>query len=342
MREPKVLFIIKRKKINNNPDDISPIHSGLSNSADFVNQMLKKNNVESNLVQVGDNNDIDREVTKYKPTHVIIEAIWVVPDKFEILNKLHPDVIWIIRVHSEIPFISNEGNAMEWIFGYSKISNDYNIRIAPNTIKMCNDLTNIGVNNVIFLPNYYGVTKKDYSKPAEKDHVNIGCFGAIRPMKNQLIQAIAAIDFGNKIGKPMFFHVNGGRIERGETVIRNLRGLFDNQTEHKLVEHGWYTHEEFLGLVSKMDFGLQVSFNETFNIVAADMVSENIPIIGSDEIAWLHPLYKAKTTSTDSIVDKLLLADLLKGVNGQKLNKFRLINFSKKSQKTWLEYLKKG
>jgi hypothetical protein len=42
---------------------------------------------ESNIVVVLDNNEIDKYVTKYKPTHVIIEALWVVPTKFHILKS---------------------------------------------------------------------------------------------------------------------------------------------------------------------------------------------------------------------------------------------------------------
>ena len=109
----KVLFILKRREDYN-----SVIHShvglstGLYNSASFMNDMLNENGVQSKLVVVPDNNSIDREVTLYRPSHVIIEALWVVPQKFAILQKLHPEVKWIIRLHSEMPFMAGEGNAM--------------------------------------------------------------------------------------------------------------------------------------------------------------------------------------------------------------------------------------
>ena len=102
----RVLFILKRRQDYN-----AIVHShvglstGLYNSAKFMDDMLQANGVERKLVVVADNNCIDREVTQYKPTHVIIEALWVVPQKFTVLQKLHPNVKWIIRVHSEIPFI---------------------------------------------------------------------------------------------------------------------------------------------------------------------------------------------------------------------------------------------
>lgn len=339
MCNTKVLFILKRKKLYDTPNDGRTIHSGLLNSASFVNDMLNKIGIESHLVQVIDNNCIDREVTKYRPTHVIIEAIWVVPEKFEVLHKLHPDVEWVVRLHSEIPFISNEGHALEWIFKYDDIAKKCNIKIAPNTVKMYGDLEKVGVMNLVYLPNYYPVIHKQRRQKI-KDHIDIGCFGAIRPMKNQLIQAVAAIDFGNQIGKTIYFHINAERIERGDTALKNIRALFDNQPRHKLVEHKWYTHDEFKELISRMDLGLQVSFNETFNIVAADMVSENVPLIGSNEIAWLNSLYKASTTSSEDITKKLKRAYFLDMFNVQVLNKFGLIRVAKKAKCTWRKYFK--
>ena len=110
----KVLFILKRREDYN-----SEIHSniglstGLYNSANFMNEMLQSCNIESNLEVAIDNNCIDRLVNKHKPTHVIIEALWVVPQKFAILCKLHPKVKWIIRLHSEMPFMAGEGMAMD-------------------------------------------------------------------------------------------------------------------------------------------------------------------------------------------------------------------------------------
>ena len=89
MSTNRVLFILKRKE-DYSQEDYSKsqgLATGLLNSPTFVNDMLIDEGVESKLVVVIDNNDIDREVTSYKPTHVIIEALWVVPEKFDILQK---------------------------------------------------------------------------------------------------------------------------------------------------------------------------------------------------------------------------------------------------------------
>jgi hypothetical protein len=117
----KVLFICKRRIDSwskDQPYAVEGFSSGLYNSANFVVKMLNDAGTEAKLIDVIDNNCIDREVTKYKPTHVIIEAYWVVPEKFDVLIKLHPDVEWIVRNHSETPFAANEGIIIDWSFGY--------------------------------------------------------------------------------------------------------------------------------------------------------------------------------------------------------------------------------
>jgi hypothetical protein len=345
MLPPKVLFILKKKhlygtSINEPKSDYSKsINSGLFNSANFVNNMLNEKNIESHIVEVTDNNDIDREVTKYQPTHVIIEAIWVVPEKFTILHKLHPDVKWIIRLHSEMPFIANEGNALDWIYKYSALSEELNLRIAPNTLKMYNDLKGVGINHLLYLPNYYPIIENKFIRPTHKNHIDIGCFGAIRPMKNQLIQAIAAIKFGEKMNKGIKFHINAERIERGDNALRNIRALFENQTKHELIEHPWLNHSSFIEVIKGMDIVMAVSINETFCIVAADAVINNIPVVGSDEISWLNRFYKSEITTSEDIIKHLSFAYRTRKFNLQKLNFHGLREFSRRSGDIWLYYV---
>ena len=336
--EKKVLFILKERHTSHS--NFMTISSGLFNSASFVVDMLNKNGIESHLVEVKDNNAIDREVAKYKPTHVVIEALWVIPSKFEVLTKLHPNVEWIIRVHSDIPFLANEGISVEWIYEYMKFDK---VKVSANLKKTNYELSELIRKDLVYLPNYYpvGFFNVTQPRPNEKKVLNVGCFGAVRPLKNQLIQAIAAIKYADLYDKKLKFHINVARVEgRGEPVLKNIRSLFENNPKHTLVEHQWLTHDEFIDVVQRMDLGMQVSFSETFNIVSADFVNNNIPVVVSDEVYWVNRLFKAKTTEVDSIVNKMRLALLTKTFKGQYLNKINLFLDSVKSQKTWVNYFK--
>ena len=345
----KVLFILKRKSSYAAQDPNNPIglSTGLYNSATFVSDMLNDSGFESVTEIANDNNDIDRLVTKHRPTHVIIEALWVVPEKFGVLTRLHPTVNWIVRLHSETPFIANEGIAMKWIGDYVSYRN---VSISCNSLRMYNEVSNyiatskqwcqlLVANKVIYLPNYYplAVSKRPKFK---KDKLDISCFGAIRPLKNHLMQAMAAVQFGDLIDCPIRFHINSGRIEgRGEPILSNLIEMFKHLegSGHELVMHSWQDHAEFKELCSYMDIGMQVSFSETFNIVAADMLSAGVPLVTSAEIPWASKISVASPTEIDTIVEKLTLAYSFPRLNVW-LNKRKLKKYLRKSRMYWIEY----
>ena len=143
---------------------------------------------------------------------------------------------------------------------------------------------------------------------ADKDVVDVGCFGAIRPMKNQVLQAIAAMRFADRLDKRLVFHINADRLENGgEPVLKSLRAIFA-ATGHELREHPWYDHDAFLALMLSMDVVCQVSFSETFCIVAADAASEGVPVVCSAEIPWASTLFTADPTDSRDIAEKMFAA----------------------------------
>jgi len=334
--QKRILFICKIR------NDFYGPSFGLINSCRFIVNELHEQGIHAKVVSVIDNNDIDREVTQYRATHVFIEALWVIPSKFHELIPLHPKVQWYVRIHSKIPFLANEGNAIEWLREYADLSKLYpTLHIAANSEDVVDTFKIDYKIDVGYFPNIYHPDKYDDCEKHEerRDILHIGCFGAIRPMKNHLNQAMAAIAFGNKIGKKIHFYINSDRCEqKGDNVLKNLIYTFKD-TPHKLVFNPWLEHKEFIELVKKMDLGLQVSLSETFNIVAADFVWSNVPIVGSDEISWLDRRYKANPNNIESIIDKLNFAYLGKKHNIQKINKENLEKYNKKSIKIWLNAL---
>ena len=361
--KPRVLFVLKFRESSggdythcwSKSDEVivgekKELSSGLLNSARFVVDILEKDGIEVKLVQVVDNNDIDREVTLYKPTHVIIEALWVVPTKFDVLQRLHPNVQWIVRGHSELPFIAQEGVAIEWITRYVLYEN---VRFAANSENSVKDIraiiqaghpewsTEKVREKVPYLPNYYPYYLKTsfHKKEAHSDFIDIACFGAVRPLKNQLIQAVAAIEYATLLGKKLRFHTNATRVEtQGDPVLRNLEALFEATPPHELIKHPWMPHEEFLELLKLMDISLCVSFSESFCIIAADSIIAGVPIVGSSEIEFLTSWSQAATTDSDDIVMKMLKTRdwilLLKVLNYRGLK-----SHCEKAKKLWLAQL---
>lgn len=348
-----VLFILKKREEMDETGKKKIIETGLYNSATYLNTVLNKMDINSNIELAIDNNCIDRLVTKHIPKYVIIEALWVVPSKFGILCRLHPKVKWIIRFHSEMPFLACEGMATQWIIKYCLfpnlilgINSSRLLREVRFIVKLKNNFSEEDVNKkVVYLPNFYPIdTQIEYNldKEVDLDTINICSFGAIRPLKNQLIQATSAIEFANKIGKKLRYHINSTRHEsNGISVYNNIKALFVelNDERYTLVEHSWKNREDFLVLCSKMDIGLQVSFSETFNIVGCDLLSQNVPVIFSNDIPWSNTKYNANPTDSIDIVDKLFLT-YNNYIDNVEENVKSLKEFTNETINVWVQFLK--
>lgn len=359
-RAPRILFILKWRVIPyggyswgwvdpKTPADPSAklLSHGLNNSCRFVVDMLNDAGVEAKLVQVADDNDIWKEIVAYDPTHVIIEAYWMRPKKLLDLAERFPGLPIIIRGHSSTPFLADDWVGFPWAMEYLGLGgivgqNDprhvaemrflarYNFGLGEEEVER----------RVPYLPNYYPADNVGVVKQAIPGEIDIGCFGAVRSFKNHVGQAIAAMMFAEKIGRRLRFHINGDRLERGgQAVSRALDAIFaEGQAE--LVRHDWIpTHGEFLELVASMDMVTQVSFAETFCIVAADAVSQDVPTVMSKEVPWATAHSIADPTDTASIADAMMRAwhnrDSLRYFNR---DRHSLKQYSAKTRRIWLSY----
>ena len=327
----KVLFVCKRGSEYGFSSGLKK-SSGLYNSARFVSEAISTGKIHALTIEVIDNNDIDRWVTFYKPDMVILEALWVVPSKIRVLKHLHPYVKWYCHLHSNIPFLSAEGVAMKWLAEYQELD----VGVVSNSLKAAKALR-IALGKAIYLPNIYPGSHMKWNGGAG-NYLDVACFGAIRPMKNQLTQAIAAIGYARSIGVPLRFHINHTRVEtQGENALKNLRSLFLETENAELVEHPWMEHDHFLELLTRMDIGMQVSMSETFNIVTADMVSVGLPVVVSKEIDWVSPFCQVDESDAKAIMERMWWVD------GNPIltliNKIRLKNYSLKAKARWISFI---
>lgn len=360
--KPRALFIVKTfpsKKYG----------SGLSNSCRFVCRMLEENGYEVKMEEAIDGNCIDRFVHGFKPQVCFIEAYWVTPAKFQELQRLHRKVKFVVRNHSQVPFLSQEGIAFEWTLAYARIG----VEVACNAIEAYQSVKEYVTSHdeslagmVTYLPNHYPLKRHEnrgmlmygnyggrticgqWNYPVlDVDGVkvlNIGCFGAVRPLKNHVNQALAAMQVADQLKMKLNFHVNGSRLESGGSpVFKTLNAIFENHPRHKLIVHGWLTHSDFRDLLTCMDAVMQVSYSETFNVVSADAVTTEVPVVASTEVFWLRGLPKADPNYVNDIGRVLLKAVRL---GGRKLHKLQseqwrsLADYDRDSQNVWLHYMK--
>lgn len=330
---PRIVFLCKQRLDNYG----YLTSSGLLNSARMVVETLRENGLSANLVDCVDGNDIDRVVTEYGATHAILEAFWVTPEKLEELAKLHPKIHWAIRNHSKSVFLVSEGIGFPWAIAYCRLGKKYNIKLAPNSRAFADEFRDALGFKTTFLPNIYRPANAVPRRGGITPFLHVGSFGAVRLLKNQITQALAAMAWANAANLRIAFHINASRQEQmGSEVLKGLRAIFAG-TPHGLVEHPWVSHAEFQRMVVQMDIVLQVSLTETFNIVLADAVTQGVPIVGSAEIPWLPARYVADPTDYASIVCAMVRA-LEDGPRGVRKCRQALAADTEKARGLWLGY----
>lgn len=344
MHRPKRILFICKKNQTYGFTTYTRRSSGLYNSTRFIVESLEKRGICAKIVEVVDNNCIDREVSEFRPDMVIIEALWVVPPKFLELKRLHPKVKWFIHLHSHIPFLALEGIAMEWCKEYERMG----LGIIANSIPAYDALkVLIGKKHLYYLPNVYLITPARLERRfprgfPDKTHIDVGCFGAVRPLKNQLLQAMAALQFAKEIDKPLRFHINASRMETGgEPVMKGLLALFSFYPNAALIQHAWHEPEDFIRqLHMKIDIGLQVSLTETFNVVTADYVTAGVPAVVSKEVAWMPWFAKAQDDDINSIVRRMHWAYKLRCLTS--FNRRNLERNSARAQYLWYLFVEQN
>lgn len=311
--------------------------AGLFNSTRFIVEALAERGVHAEIIEVSDNNCIDRNLARFKPDICVIEALWVVPEKFDVLQRLHPRVNFWVHLHSNMPFLALEGMSMGWIYAYAQRG----IRLISNSVESYKALLPlVGEESMVHLQNVYRSEALPPVRHGEKDHIDVGCFGAVRPMKNHLLQALAAIKFARERNKKLRFHINSSRVETGgQPVLKNLVELFDVTRGTELVKSKWNEPEEFIDyLHSTIDIGMQVSLTETFNVVSADYVTAGVPVVASPEVRWLSSFNHADPHDIDDIVQKM--GRVMDGWALVKWNQTLLKWHERESGEAWYHWVK--
>ena len=355
----KALFLLKlREDYNDDPSYSTPscspvsgqysapyhLATGMYNSAKFVVDVLKANGREAGIGILVDANSIDAACMAYNPNFVIIEGLWVTPAKLAELMSLvrHAERTWVVRIHSEIPFLASEGVAMGWIGEYMKLG----VIVAPNGVRATEQIKYEGArsvppnNQAIYLPNCYPV--EDFMPVASVSTttaINIGCFGAFRPLKNQLQQAFAALKFAEWLGRSLRFHINSRVDAGGQGSLNNVLDLFSHldSTTAEIIHHEWEDRETFIQTLRGIDMSMQVSMSETFNIVAADAVLAGISVVASDELPWYHST-NIDPQSVSSIVEMMKMIWLNRSFFITK-NRIGLQRYNTDANQRWLNFV---
>jgi hypothetical protein len=177
-----------------------------------------------------------------------------------------------------------------------------NFKAAGNSNRFCRWIHSAFERPCTWLPNLYFLESRipKLRRPWNGSTLRIGAYGAVRPLKNHLSAAAAALQLKHELHVALEFHISVGRVEGGSTVVRSIRAMMNDLPGVTLIEDEWWQWPRFRQVVRHMDLIMQPSFTETFNMVTADAASEGIPAVVSDAIDWAPADWKAEV---DDAVD---------------------------------------
>jgi hypothetical protein len=131
--------------------------------------------------------------------------------------------------------------------------------------------------------------------------LRIGVFGAVRPLKNLMSSAGAALEISRRLRVPLELWISGGRSEGGgETVLAAVREMLAGLPNVDLITNGWQSWPNFRKTVAHMHLLLQPSYTESFNMVTADGAAEGVASVVSEAIDWAPADWKA---DVDDVLD---------------------------------------
>lgn len=162
--------------------------------------------------------------------------------------------------------------------------------------------------------------------------VHVGCFGAIRPLKNHMGELIAIAELARRFpDRDIYMHINTTRVEGCSTILPELRAASKVLGVH-IAGHEWEPLEP-----RHYTIGLFGSYAESFCLTAADFVSAGVPSVLSCHVPWAFNGISTDTETMyralrDGIADRAGLAQR---------NMKTLAAYSDRAAECWINLLDK-
>jgi glycosyltransferase involved in cell wall biosynthesis len=270
--------------------------------------VLNANGIQTTVIPVRNNVDMVTGIQLYNSTHlyplthVVISAPWLSVFDLRDLLTFFPDIDFAILSHSNVGFLQADPCGVGLIKSYLELTEEFdNLSVGANSDKLFQWLQNTIGGDTVLLPNLYSL--KDH-KPEKHwfgaDPIKIGAFGAVRPEKNFMTAAAAAVAIQAMTGVGVELHMSIGGEGGGENTISAIAQLCDSPGM-TLIQHAWCLWPDFIQIVGDMDLLIQPSYTESFNMITADGILMGVPSVVSSAINWAPDEWKADSDNAMSI-----------------------------------------
>jgi glycosyltransferase involved in cell wall biosynthesis len=242
-------------------------------------------------------------------THVVVSAPWIATPIFQQLCHAYPNVLFAVSSHSNLGFLQADSNGMSLLRdSYQLAVGEHNFAAAGNCRTYVDWVAQAYQTPCSYLPNLYDLTtiaNIPARSPWSGGRLLLGCFGAIRPLKNLATAVGACIAVSRRLNCDTVIQVSAGRQE-GHGILPMLRSMVKGLGRITLLEGGWQSWPEFRSTVAEQNLLLQMSFTESFNMVSADGVASGIATAASPAIEWLPANWHCDPDDSQSVADKVI------------------------------------
>lgn len=317
---------------------------GLKVAAEVTAKGLEIAGIETTVFSVQHNIDLFYAIRDYNDSHkvplshVIVMAPWLSPLDLEALLKFFPEIVFTVQshcnvggLHGDVRGIGNFRQYVDLLFSYA------NLRVAGNSKEFAEWASVAYDTEVVLLPNIYPVFEEKY-KTSYSAVFRIGAFGAIRPEKNFITAAGAALAFQRLTDRPVQFHMTTGGETSGKDILQAILQMTDGVPGFQLIRHKWKDWHDFRKLVSSMDMLFQPSYTESFNLVTADGIAMGVPSVVSPAITWAPFEWKVDADNALGIAKKAV--HILENPYVAQRGYWELEKHNREATKSWIRFLK--
>ena len=238
-------------------------------------------------------------------SHVIISAPWIPTVELSQLVHTHTEIEWTVCSHSNVGFLQADPRGIEYLRQDGSLAEAaVNFSLATNSKRLQTWWNQAYHQAMRLIPNLYDVDDHfPHHRPwTPGTLLKIGSFGAIRPLKNQITAAGAAVEIANRLRAECEFWINSGRTEgNGIWATAAVKSILAGLPNIRLREAPWQAWPSFRDLVRSMHLLIQTSYTESFNMVTADGVSDGIPSVTSDAIDWVPLSWQAPVDDVNAV-----------------------------------------
>lgn len=289
-------------------------HIGLGVSGLNTTKVLQRNGISAEVVPLRSVDDLyrylekDRSITWPRHTrvsHVVISAPWIETRDFRHLCEIFSDVHFAVLSHSNVGFLQADPRGMRLIREAAELQVHYpNFHLAGNCPEFALWIQKSYERPCSLLPNLYNLHEDANPKKVRFDgHIlRIACFGAVRPLKNTMTAAAAALQLSTEYSVPTEFWISSNRIEGGaKCVVDSIKEMLAG-TRVLLKENPWQPWPEFREFMKNIHLHIQTSYTESFNITVADAISVGVPSVVSTAIDWVPKSWQADSDDVEDVV----------------------------------------